>query len=310
MACLGIGGGAVYKSEGTKWSAQSVAKTSRLMLYRRRVFYAARAHMGNPDAYANEIGQSRLNAVRSGVCESGNIKDETLDGLKDGSVCGAPGGGATNILVIGDSIASDTYAWLHLAYPEYNLIQKTGPGCNLERDDKDNPKSCAATIKSALEIARSPKVDAVVLVSLWNPLVLPHDLGKAVPLIDKLVAMGRKVVIVGPPVGFTVSPRDLIDKCPSSSKGGLLPEELEQCARDHSNVYRENNKALKQYVQKRGLAYVDVHELACNESECPILDEEGQLMFIDIFHRSFPGDAFIARRVRQKHLFEQILGAR
>jgi peptidoglycan/LPS O-acetylase OafA/YrhL len=286
------------------------AAPSRLVLYRKRVSEAMLATQGNADAYILEMWQTRTKAVRSGICESGNINDESLDGLKDGSVCGQPVDGATNIIVLGDSIASDTYAWLHVAYPEYNFIQKTGPGCNLIRDDKDNPKSCAATIKSALEIAQSPKIDAVVVASLWNTLVLPHDLGNAAPLIDRILGMGRKVVLVGPPVGFTASPRDLIDKCPSSSKDGLLPEELERCVREHSNVYREYNKAMKQWARERGLPYIDLHELACNDSACPILDDEGQIMYVDIFHRSFFGDVFIAGRVRQNHVLERILAAK
>jgi hypothetical protein len=374
MACLGIGGGVVYTSGGTKRGAHSAADIadsrplkvpdtgdkaspaqapsppsrelesvlphkpidgeqadltpvatkvspskgdavvgtpapSRVMLYRKRVSEAMLSQPGNTDAYLTQMGLSRLKAVRSGICES---IESSPDVLKDVSVCEKPVDGAKNIIVIGDSIASDTFAWLHAAYPEYNIIQKTGPGCNLLRDDNDNPKPCAAAMKSALEIALSPteKIDAVVLASLWDShIISPQQFAhtNTEPLIDKLLARGRKVVLVGPPVGFTVSPRDLIDKCPGPSKDGLTPEELEQCAREHSNVYRECNTAMKQYAQQKGLPYVDLHELACNDSECPILDEEGQLMFTDTWHRSFPGDAFVARRVRQNHVFERIL---
>jgi hypothetical protein len=378
MACVGIGGGAVYTSGGRKWSGQSgteiaasrplmapvggdkastppprrpskdlapalptkplagagvslapnatkattaksdavvaVAPPSRLALYRERVSEAARAQPGNPSAYLAGIGQSRLTAVRSGICESGNIADVSLDYLKDASVCGRVGDGAKTILVIGDSVASDAYAWLHAAYPEYSIIQKTGPGCNLTRVDSDNPKTCAETLKTGFEMAQSPtqRIDAVVLATLWPPsLTSPNQFNHSYTeaLIDKVLAAGRKVVLVGPPVGFTVSPSDLVDKCPSSAKDGLLPEELDQCVREHSNVYRVTNTAVKEYARQKGLSYVDIHELACNDAECPIFDEQGQLMFIDVFHRSFPGDADLARRVRQSHLFERIFGA-
>jgi hypothetical protein len=140
---------------------------------------------------------------------------------------------------------------------------------------------------------------------LWN-------LGyiSAEPLIDKLLARGLKVVVIGPSVGFTVPPHQLIEKCPSSSKDGLTIEELTHCVQEHANVYREINTALKQYAQKKGIPYVDVHELACNDSECPVLDEDGQYMFTDVWHRSLPGDVWIARRVRRNRVFERILGAR
>jgi peptidoglycan/LPS O-acetylase OafA/YrhL len=286
---------------------------SRLMLYRRRVSEAANATQGNPDAYLGEMVQSRLRAVRSGICEApGN--SETLDGLKDEAFCGSFVDGAKNILVMGDSIASDTYAWLHIAYPEYNIIQKTGPGCDLQRTDNDNPKPCAPTLMRAREIALSTTkiIDAVVLASLWNtPSRNVLDHAPAGPLIDNLLARGIKVVLIGQPVGFTVPPRDLIDKCPSASRGGLSLEELEKCAREHSTVYREGNNNLKQYAQQKGkgLSYLDVHDLACNDSECPILDDEGQLMYMDNWHRTFPGDAFLARRVRRTHVFNRILDA-
>jgi peptidoglycan/LPS O-acetylase OafA/YrhL len=376
MACLGVGGAAVYASGGTKWGAHSAADIansrllkapdssdripaqppslpsrdleavpppkpidserkelvpavttvdpskgyaivgpvapSRVILYRNRVADAMRTQPGNADAYLNDMWQSRLKATRFGVCEYADPTDESLARLKDASVCGGPVDGAKNIIVMGDSIGSDTYAWLHAAYPEYNIIQKTGSGCNLERPDSDNPKPCAATIKSALDIALSPteKVDAVILASLWW-ILSPKDIGRtnAEPLIDKLLARGRKVVLVGPPVGFTASPRELIDRCPSSSKDGLTSEELEQCARAHSNVYREDNIFMKQYAEQKGLPYVDLHELACNDSACPILDDAGQLIYADAMHRSFPGDVFLARCVRQNHVFERILDA-
>ena len=282
-----------------------------LMLYRNRVAEAMHAHSDNPDAYLAEMLQSRVKVVRSGICEYADPAIESPDFLKDGS-CETPVPGATNIMVIGDSIASDAYAWLHTAYPEYNIVQRTGPGCNLQRFDRDNPKPCAATLKSALDIALSPtqNIGVLVLASLWDShIISPNQFAEtnAEPLIDKLLARGRKVVLVGPPVGFTVAPRDLIDKCPSSSKDGLTPEELEQCVKEHSNVERETNSAIKEYAQQKGLPYRDIHELACNDSECPVLDEEGQLMYVDVWHRTFPGDAFVARRVRQDHMLERIL---
>ena len=313
MACLGIAGSVVYASGGTDWGTRRAAfgstQPTRLTLYRRNVDKAARALPGNGDPYLYEVGMTRYKAVRSGICEVSDA--QSVSRLKDGSVCGEPIVGATNTLVMGDSIASDTYAWLHAAYPKYNLIQKTGPGCNLQRVDRDNPQPCAATLKSARALALSPtqKIDAIVLSSLWN-MSMPQDVDRtqAGPLIDRLLATGRKVVLVGPPVGFTVEPRDLIDKCPSSSKDGLTFKELEQCAREHATARRDCNTALKQYAHQKGLPYIDLHELSCNATECPVLDEQGQLMYLDVWHRTFFGDAFLARQVRQNHVFERILG--
>ena len=85
-------------------------------------------------------------------------------------------------------------------------------------------------------------------------------------------------------------------------------DELATCTKEHSNIHRDINTALKAYALRRGLSYVDLHELACNESECPVLDEAGQLMFIDQWHRSAFGDAWLAKRVREKHIFARILG--
>jgi peptidoglycan/LPS O-acetylase OafA/YrhL len=287
-------------------AAAGTAAPSPLALYRKHIAEAAPVS-GDPSPYLNGIGDTRNTAVRAGVCEVQQASTEERV-LKDAPICGKFIPGATNILLVGDSIASDTYAWMHIAYPEYNLIQKTGVGCNLQRYAANgNPQPCAWVMNSALAIALSPteKLDAVVLGNLWN-------LGyiSAEPLIDKLLARGLKVVVIGPSVGFTVPPHQLIEKCPSSSKDGLTIEELTHCVQEHANVYREINTALKQYAQKKGIPYVDVHELACNDSECPVLDEDGQYMFTDVWHRSLPGDVWIARRVRRNRVFERILGAR
>jgi hypothetical protein len=209
--------------------------------------------------------------------------------------------------VIGDSIAADTYAWLRAAYPEYNIIQKTGPGCNLELAVGDAPKPCASVRNSALQIALGArKPDAVVLASLWNRATWATPRPTPPAIIDQLVAAGIKVVLVGPPAGFTVAAYDLIDKCPSS-QGALTDEELTQCARSHSGVFKETNIGMKQYAREKGLVYIEISELACNDAECPILDEGGQLMYIEAWHRSLPGAVSIGRRARQGRLFEQIL---
>jgi hypothetical protein len=127
-------------------------------------------------------------------------------------------------------------------------------------------------------------------------------------VIDRLLARGRKVILVGPPICFvTALARDVVERCPSSSKHGPTRAELDQCAREHSNFFRKANTAIKQYAQQKGVPYIDLYELLCTDSECPILNEEGQLMFVDTVHRSVYGDAFIAQRVRENRVFERIL---
>lgn len=284
--------------------------TSRLMLYWTHVSEA-----GSSDAYLNQMGLSRLTAVRSGVCEYADPTIEMPPFLANKAVCEGLRDGAKNIIVMGDSIASDTFAWLRAAYPEFNFVQRTGPGCNLQRADSDNPKPCTVTKQNALEIALSPRedIEAVVLASLWD-ISLPQDMGRtsAESLIDQLLARGRKVILVRPPVGFTVPPRDLVDKCPVPTNNKLALEQLQQCAWEHSTVYRGINAAMKQYAQQKGigLSYLDINEFACNDSECPILDDEGQLMFTDTWHRSYPGDLLVAKQARQHQVLEQLLGAR
>jgi hypothetical protein len=74
-------------------------------------------------------------------------------------------------------------------------------------------------------------------------------------------------------------------------------------------IYRETNAAMKQYAQKKGIPYVDVNELACNDSWCSTFDEEGQPLFTDTWHRTLPGDAWLGRRIRQNRVFERILAS-
>jgi len=125
---------------------------------------------------------------------------------------------------------------------------------------------------------------------------------------DRLLARGLQVILVGPPVGFTVPPNELLDKCPSATEDSLTLEELDRCAREHATVYVSANVAMKQYAERRGIPYVDLHELACNQSFCPILDSEGNLLFIDNWHRSAYGAAWLAQKVREHDVFDQVIG--
>ena len=283
----------------------------RLMLYRKRVA-AAMAASGDIHAYLVEMVSSRLKATRNGVCEYADAAIEWPDNSKDRSICQQPIEGAKNLLIMGDSIASDAYVWLHEAYPQYNIIQGTGIGCNIQRFDKELPRPCIATNKIALDIALSPtvKLEAVVLTSLWGATSIEGIAQTNVgPLIDKLLSRGRKLIVIGPPVGFTIPPFELIEKCPSSSGDGLTLAELDVCVKERSNVFRETNMVVKQFAERRGLPYVDLHELACTDSDCSVLDIVGQLIYTDTWHRSLPGDRFLARRIREKRVLERILGS-
>jgi len=286
-------------------------RASPLKTYRKRVLDASTAASGNPNAYLVEMVETRFRAIRSGVCEPSDLTTPWPDLTKDRSVCEEPVQGAKNVLILGDSIASDTYGWLRSAYPELNIIQRTGIGCNLQRFEKDLPKPCIWILEDAKRIALSSKVkmDAVVLTSLWGVLSTAQlNATAAGPLIDSLLANGRKIIIVGPPVGFTAPARDLPDKCPSTSKEGLTDLELEQCAREHSTVHRAYNKAMKQFAEEKGILFVDLHELVCNDSTCPVLDDEGHLMYTDSWHRTFPGNVFVAGKVRKSRVVDSILG--
>jgi hypothetical protein len=254
---------------------------------------------------------SRLQVVRTGICEYVDQDAPWPDPTKDRSTCETPKAGAKNVLVLGDSIASDTYASLHAAHPGFNVIQSTGIGCNLQRTEEQLSKPCIATLRGGKEIALSPdiKLHAVVLASLWN-IRSVADLANspAGSLIDALVARGRKDILIGPPVGFTILARDLIDKCPRASKDGITATELDRCAREHSGAYREINKAMKDIAKQKGIPFVDLHEIACNDLSCPILDPEGQLLYTDSWHRSAPGANFLGSKLREDHILERALG--
>jgi len=293
-------------------SGEKRAQKALLELYREHVLTASSV-LGDPDAYLVEMISSRLKATRTGLCEYSNPSTPWPDPTKDRSICEKPIDGAKNVLILGDSIASDAYSWLHFAYPEVNFIQRTGPGCHLQRFEKDLPTPCVSTLRDAKEMAVSPqaKIDVVVLTSLWS-VRTPAQMNEtpAGTLIDTLLTNGKTIVLIGPPIGFTAPARDFVTKCLSISKDGLTDAELEQCAREHSNLHRGFNKALKEYANQKQIVFVDLHEMACNDSMCPILDDAGQLMYTDNWHRSFPGSVFVASRVRNSRILERLFSNR
>lgn len=276
---------------------------SPLALYKERVANAKLRVPNRTDPYLDEIWNGRLAAVRTNTCDLG--LNQPYEALRDESVCGAAVEGKRNIVVIGDSIAADTYFWLKTAYPEYNFIQKTGTGCNLQRGSA-NSEACRKQIDSGVSIFQSGTVgaDAIVLASLWNSGYTAID-----GLLGQLKAKGKPVILVGPPMELTVLVWSLLERYPAGDSAGPTMKELDGYVRAHIKPeIIALAKTMKEFAAEKHIQYIDVYAIGCSELTCPVLDETGQLLLADDAHRSAPGGRWLGMLIRRNRVLEKILG--
>ncbi|MFT4612953.1 MAG: peptidoglycan/LPS O-acetylase OafA/YrhL [Bacteroidia bacterium] len=205
-------------------------------------------------------------------------------GLYDKEVCASLAPDRSNVLVIGDSIAADTYMLLSMTYPDIHFAQATAGTCTALVDTsylrKEYPACLALNTLRFEEFVRED-FDLVLLASTWTEERIP-------PLketVDYLHSLGKQVLIFGPRAVFPgVAPHNLIKETTVDG----LDTRIRQTVIRKKSLYEAMRAALP------GVEIVDIAKIQCTP-QCTALEGE-RLLYLDPQHMTQLG----ARRIGER----------
>ena len=258
---------------------------------------------GYPSRVSNEIKdlvknhskkwKTRQRELRTGVCNI--ILDNSTVNDFNVEVCLETPPNKKSYLVLGDSYASGAYLILKKAYPDINFGQLTIPGCHIRSDrdfndqlnDKDS--KCRTLYKKAIENFSNFDYKGVVIASRWQKGRLYQ--------IDNLIRDFEKenldIILFSHRQKFD---REVKDVLLSSSSVKSAFEKINNMT--SSINYDLNEKIIKRFSKK--VKAVNILALQCPVM-CDILDNDGNLIYLDDEHFSVKGANMISKRLVNKY---------
>jgi hypothetical protein len=149
------------------------------------------------DSVDNEVDQRRL-AIRFGQC---NLHEMHKFAAYNTDECASIDSARKNVLILGDSMAADTYMMLSQTYPEIHFSQATAGACTAVLKISDiggKYPTCEAFNDYRFSKLIDLDMDLIVLASIWNE-------DRIQPLketVDYLRSRGKKVLVIGPRAHF------------------------------------------------------------------------------------------------------------
>ena len=228
----------------------------------------------------------RNELIRLGTC---HLESASSLADFDEKKCSAPQPGKYNALVIGDSLAADTYMMLSQTYPEIQVGQATAAGCppllTIPRKIYD---ACLDLNKLRLETLARQDFDIVVLAALWKQEHIPN----LTETVLFLQGMGKKVLVFGPRIRFSENVRLLM------AQQGLVENintNLSEKADRHEGLFTEIVNALP------GTPVIDMVALQCTPV-CDVIDN-GEVLYADRHHFTPSGSRLVGQRFKQSFDF-------
>lgn len=182
-----------------------------------------------------------------------------------------------NILITGDSLSANITSSLITAMPDYNFLQASGVDYKPGRPEKwsENAKILNELVKS--DVWENKIVpDVVVYYAMWKH----DDLQYLLEEINKVKALGSKVIVIGPPVDYLTSVP-------------ILQGISEVIGYDFvAKVSRKNRKEMDKVFRKEleGVSdgYISLYQTFCPHDMCVHM-ENGKGYYVDKVHMSFEG---------------------
>lgn len=234
--------------------------------------------------------EERQRAVREGICSHTTTSADASSYVQ--AVCSSPPRNGRSYLVVGDSFANDSLLVLKQAYPDIYFGQVTVPGCLLRLPKQFDPGvqvDCRKLYESAFSsLIDDPNYNGIILSSNWQD-------GHYYRINDILNYLSDKdldIVVIGQRVRFRdripaiVSSSDDLAAAREKANALVKPEEL-----------RVNRVIIERFSER--VKVLDFVELSCPDS-CDIVDENGQLIYMDDSHFSLAGVRVIAERLRER----------
>ncbi|TGD70955.1 acyltransferase family protein [Mangrovimicrobium sediminis] len=247
---------------------------------------------GYPSRYASQYGnvelaalqgrRERREAIRTGRC---NLKEDTDFEDYDRGHCASPVPGERNVLVIGDSLAADTYVMLSVAYPEIHFLQATAGGCGplleLVEHKYDNCQRLNALRLN--ELVFQP-LDLVVVAALWKE----QNLENLVATLAHLQTSGNAIAVFGPRITFPA-------KVPILLNGARDEPDPNRAVAASADRHPELLQAMREALPV-DVPVIDIASIQC-PAHCDVI-LGGELLYIDHHHFSPEGARLMAQRLR------------
>jgi peptidoglycan/LPS O-acetylase OafA/YrhL len=245
-----------------------------------------------PEEIARIVGDNndrwavRQRDLRMGIC---NITKDADISIFDKAVCASPPrDGRPAYMVIGDSYASDTYVALKRAYPEVYFGQLTLPGCLITLPWRYPTDSwCKKFLAAGFDDATLAGFDGIVIAANWRAGQEPN--------IDRIVEWSEEKGVRF--VLFTNRPR-FLERIPAllSSSMSVKGAQTRMKTLELAGL-RERARLQEERLAGR-VNVVNVYDIMC-PADCPILDQNDALIFVDDSHLSDEGATWLAQRLRQ-----------
>ncbi|HEX7927630.1 MAG TPA: acyltransferase family protein, partial [bacterium] len=192
-----------------------------------------------------------------------------MAGLPD---CVRPDSAKRNVLVIGDSHATDIWAALHLTHPTLHVMQVTAGNCPPTRYKEEG--RCGEILRYAIEAAMNTPLDAVVLAGRWG-----QDYAGLAPLIYRLKLSRAAIFLVGPAFEYADSAYRLL------SRRGTETDPVALSQRYRMDERIRINRGMKTLAAEQEVHFIDRIQIFCDsKTSCPLVSEEGELYILDANH--------------------------
>lgn len=239
-----------------------------------------------------EVTAARRQAIRFGVC--GLHKSFKFSKYNE-QLCSGLHAQKPNVLVIGDSMAADTYMMLSQSYPEIHFAQATAGACPallaVTHTGGKYP-TCQQLNKFRFAELAKKDYDAIVLASVWKP-------DRVEPLrktVEYLHGLNKKVLVFGPRAAFRGSVPLLISRQTNIDQ---INARLDQRAVQRTALLETMRNALGD------VELIDIGAIQC-APRCDSVDE-GRLLYMDAQHFTPLGAQVVGARLRQSFDFLSFL---
>ncbi len=214
--------------------------------------------------------------------------------------------GKKNIIIIGDSLASDLYSAFRQAYPKVHFLQATSGNCFPILDTPNTPGTLAdRTCRDMLdfvfnEFLPASHLNAIILEAGWPqwPPAFHDQMSKTIAY---LRPFADRVYLAGPPVRFTKNVSTLLFESRAISITSATDYVLSH------DFNAANDVLIKRFSEE--VEYIDLQKIMCAD-RCRLFDPDGRRIFLDFAHLTKAGATYLASILESKypHLIDGVSG--
>lgn len=182
-----------------------------------------------------------------------------------------------NILITGDSLSANITSSLIKVMPNYNFLQASG--VNYKPGRPENWSETAALLNGYVDSGIWEKEilpDVVVYFAMWEH----DDLQPLVEEVNKVKALGSKVIVIGPPVDYLTSV-PILQGISEVIEYDIVTKMNRKSRKEMDNKYREELTGVSH-------GYLSLYKTFCPGDKCAHMGNKNGY-YVDKVHLSFDG---------------------